>query len=134
MVLGHLMLALCREKRASEYVDFILVQQQVLLMIIMIMDSSSSLCSTHTMTDPLIYQLTYPVDVRKLLFIYLFIYSFIHLFIYLCTCLFIYLFLCLVVYEIQLLSTWGDQYYVGLTGIEIKDQENKTVPLLPSSK
>ena len=92
-------------------------------MIIMIMDSCSSLCSIHTTTDPPISQLTYPVDVRKL-----------YLFIYLFTCLFIYLFLCVVVYEIQLLSTWGDQYYIGLTGIEIKDKDNKTVPLFPSSK
>lgn len=31
--------------------------------------------------------------------------------------------------EIHILETWGDLFYVGLTGVEILDQDGKSIPL-----
>jgi hypothetical protein len=34
------------------------------------------------------------------------------------------------VVEINILETWGDLFYVGLTGIDIIDENGKPIPIL----
>lgn len=41
---------------------------------------------------------------------------------------------CLVVFQLQLFSTWGDLYYIGLNGIEFYDEAKEKIPLTRDSK
>lgn len=43
------------------------------------------------------------------------------------------LFTSTVVFKFELLSTWGDPYYVGLSGIEFYDRNGDKIPLGPNS-
>ena len=54
--------------------------------------------------------------------------------IYLCVfSLFYYLLISTVVFKFELLSTWGDPYYVGLSGIEFYDRNGDKILLGPNS-
>ncbi len=39
-----------------------------------------------------------------------------------------------VVFQIQLFSTWGDPYYVGLNGLEFYNARQEKIPLTKDSK
>lgn len=38
-----------------------------------------------------------------------------------------------VIFQLQLLTTWGDPYYVGMNGLEFYDQNDKKIPLSDNS-
>lgn len=38
------------------------------------------------------------------------------------------------VLQLNIFSTWGDQYYVGLTGVELYDPDGKQIPVTETSK
>ncbi|GMT00885.1 hypothetical protein PENTCL1PPCAC_23059, partial [Pristionchus entomophagus] len=37
------------------------------------------------------------------------------------------------IYQLIILSTWGDEFYVGLNGIELRDAEGRLIPLKPNN-
>ncbi len=39
-----------------------------------------------------------------------------------------------VIFQFHLLSSWGDQYYVGLNGLEFYDAQGNKIDLKPNSK
>lgn len=40
---------------------------------------------------------------------------------------------CSVVYQLQLLSSWGDPYYIGLNGLEVYDEAGIRISLTENS-
>lgn len=40
---------------------------------------------------------------------------------------------CPVIFQFQLLTSWGDPYYIGLTGLELYDERGERIPLSESS-
>lgn len=38
-----------------------------------------------------------------------------------------------VIFQFQLLSSWGDPYYIGLTGLELYDEHGERIPLSQNS-
>lgn len=38
-----------------------------------------------------------------------------------------------VIFQLQLLTTWGDPYYIGLNGIEFYDQNHEKISLSDNS-
>jgi len=41
--------------------------------------------------------------------------------------------LCLVVFQLRFLSSWGDQYYIGLNGMELFDEFGEMIQLNDNS-
>lgn len=39
-----------------------------------------------------------------------------------------------VIYQLQLITTWGDPYYVGLNGLQFYDAQHNRIELTESSK
>jgi len=38
-----------------------------------------------------------------------------------------------VIFQLQLLTSWGDPYYIGLNGLEFYDQDDQKIPLSDNS-
>ena len=39
----------------------------------------------------------------------------------------------LVIFQLRLLSTWGDEFYIGLNGIELFNRSNRMIKLRPQN-